>query len=305
MPLSLTNAAQFCNTEEFLFWVPATEAFVTGAPGRMRRSNPVVSPGDKASRRVNLFVAPGSVPTGTVALKHNLTGTIFLLSPLAELDAWQGGATYQELRRAHKVMPPSGGKGVHRSVTVSGSGNNLGPVTIGPETAVYMDVERSGFSVPVETVVTVEQEVYLFCSANVSYAPGDFLQLDGTYYRVDEWFHDTGFLSAKAVKAPPNYTSVTFLIPSSTSPVFSPSTGGMTAGAYVEREVSGLIDASEAVGRPTDRDFYERFTLYIYSNHIGFTPFPGQQVVVSGVAYRVVRVDHNLSRLQWKVDLMP
>lgn len=305
MPLSLSNAAQFCNTEEFLFWNPATDTFSAGVPGRMKRADPFVSLWNKASRRANVFFTPGTVTTSVVVIQHNLTGAIFLLSPTGELDAWQGGSAYQEMRRAHKVMPPSGGKGIHRSVTVSGTGDNLGLVTIGPETVAYMDVERSGSSEPLETVATVEQEVYLFCSANVTYAPGDFLQLNGTYYRVDEWFHDTGFLSAKAVKAAPAYTSVTFLIPSATSPVFSPSTGGLTTADYTERAVSVQVDASEAVGRPTDRDFAEKFTLFIYSNHIGFTPFPGQQVVLDGVTYRVVRVDHNLSRLQWKVEIKP
>ena len=305
MPLSLTNASQYWNVEEFAFWDPLTDTFSYGVGGRIRRIDPFVSLWHRSSRRANLHFVPGTNTSGVAVVRHTLTGTDYLLSQTSEKNSWQNGACYNEMRRAHKVTPPSGGKGIHRSVTVSGTGDNLGLVTIGPETVAYMDVERSGSSEPVETVATVEQEVYLFCSANVTYAPGDFLQLNGTYYRVDEWFHDTGFLSAKAVKAAPAYTSVTFLIPSATSPVFSPSTGGMTTADYTERDVSVQVDASEAVGRPTDRDFAEKFTLFIYSNHIGFTPFPGQQVILAGVTYRVVRVDHSLNRLQWKVEIKP
>ena len=305
MPLYIGTAAQNWNSDEFLVWDHSTDTFGPGLPGRMKRIDPFTSLWTKSSRRANIYLTPGANTTGIYVVKHDRSEVIFLLSPTAEKDYWQGSPAYTEMRRAHKVTPPSGGKGIHRSVTVSGTGDNLGLVTIGPETVAYMDVERSGSSEPIETVTTVEQEVYLFCSANVSYATGDFLQLNGTYYRVDEWFHDTGFLSAKAVKAPPAYTSVTFLIPSATSPVFSPSTGGMTTADYTERDVSVQVDASEAVGRPTDRDFAEKFTLFIYSNHIGFTPFPGQQVVLDGVTYRVVRVDHNLNRLQWKVEIKP
>lgn len=305
MPLSITNAAQNWNVEAFEFWNPATDTFSAGVEGRLRRIDPFVSLWNKASRRANIHFVPGTDTSAVVVVRHTLTNGVFLLSKTDERNSWQNGSCYNEMHRAHKVMPPSGGKGIHRSVTVSGTGDNLGLVTIGPETTVYMDIERSGSTEPTETVTTVEQEVYLFCSANVSYAAGDFLQLNGTYYRVEEWFHDAGFLCSKAVKAAPAYTSTTFLIPSSTSPVFNPATGTLTTADYTERAVSVQVDASEAVGRPTDRDFAEKLTLYIYANHIGFTPFPGQQVVLGGITYRVVRVDHNLSRLQWKVEIKP
>lgn len=305
MPLSLTNAAQNWNQEEFLFWDSLSDMFVEGVPGRMKRSDPFVSLWNKASRRANVFFTPGTVTTGVDVIRHNLTGTVFLLSPTGEFDAWQGGGAYQEMRRAHKVTPPSGGKGVHRSVTVSGTGDDLGPVTVGPETIVYLDVERSGDSNPQETIEVSEQEVYLFCSANITPASGDFLQLDGADFRVDEWFHDTGFLAAKAVKSAPSYTTVTFSFPGATAPVFDPTTGTMAAGTYEERQVSVLIDASEAVGRPTDLDYEEKLTLYIYTNHIGFPPEVGQQVEISGRTYRVVRVDSGVSDLQWKVEVRP
>jgi hypothetical protein len=207
------------------------------------------------------------------------------------------------MHRAHKVTPPSGGKGTYRPVTVSGSGGDLGPVTVGPPVVVYLDFERSGSGEPDETIQAVEKEVYAFCSANVTPSPGDFLTLGARTYRVDEWFYDMGFLAGKAVQAEPAYTTVTFLLPGSA--VFDTSTGLLTNSSAAERQVSVLIDSSEVVGRPTDRDLDEKQTLYIFTHHIGFTPEPGQQVEISGRTLRVTRVDSNVERKQWKVEVRP
>jgi hypothetical protein len=236
-------------------------------------------------------------------VQHNLSGVVFLLSPTFEQDAWQGGAAYTEMHRCHKVMPPSGGKGIYRPVTVDGAGDDLGPVTVGPPTVVYLDFERSGSGEPDETTQTVEEEVYAFCSANVTPSPGDFLTLGTTTYRVDEWFHDIGFLAGKAVLAEPAYTTVTFLLPGNA--VFDPATGILTNSAAAERQVSVLIDSSEVVGRPTDRDLDEKQTLYIFTHHIGFDPEPGQQVEIAGRTLRVTRVDSNVEGKQWKVEVRP
>lgn len=303
MPLSLTNAAQAWNAEEFLFWDPTTDTFGPGVAGRMKRIDPFVSLWTKASRRHNIFFNPGTDVSNVAVIKHNLSGLILLLSPTFEQDAWQGGPAYTEMRRAHKVTPPSGGKGMYRPIVISGSGDDLGPVSLGPPVTVYLDVERSGSGEPNETVNVVQEEVYVYCSANISPNPGDFLTLNADTYRVDEWFHDIGFLAGKAVLADPAYVTVTFLLPGGA--IFDPATGTLTNSAAAERQVSVQIDSSEVVGRPSEQDLDEKRTLYIFTHHIGFDPEPGQQVEISGRVYRVTRADNNVERKQWKVEVRP
>jgi hypothetical protein len=305
MPLSLANAAQFANTEWFLFWDPVTDIFGGGVAGRKRRIDPFVSLWHKASRRVNIHFAPGGDVSGVYAIRHNLSGTTYLLSQTFETDAWQGGETYNEMHRGHKAMAPSGGKGQYLPATVSGSGDDLGPVTLGPAVTVYLDVERSGSVRPDETTQLALNESYVFVSANVAPVEGDFLTLGGVSYRVEEAFFDTGFLAAKTVRADPAYTTATFSFPGASAPSYDPSTGGFTAGSWEEREVSVLIDDTEIVGRPTDRDLEEARTLYVYTRHIGFEPLPGMQVEISGRTHRIVRVDSNVEAKQWKVRIEP
>ncbi len=305
MPLSLANAAQNWNQESFLVWDPVADSFGGGIAGRMRRIDPFVSLWSKSSRRANLHFAPGTDTSSVFVVQHNLSGVIFLLSPTKEKDAWQGGGTYNEMYRAHKVTPPSGGRGQYLSATVSGSGDDLGPVTMGPAVIVYLDAERSGSTRPDETTQIQENESYVYCSANVAPVEGDFLTLGSLSYRVEEVFVDMGFTTTKTVRAAPAYTTVTFSFPGASAPVYDPATGGFTAGSWEEREVSVLVDEIEIVGRPTDRDLEESKTLYIYTRHIGFEPLPGMQVEISGRTYRVVRVDRNVEHKQWKVKVEP
>jgi len=305
MPLSIGTAAQNWNVEHFSRWDPTTDTFGPGVVGRKRRIDPFVSLWSKASRRANLHFVPGSDTSGWAVVRHDLSGDVFLLSATIDRDAWQGGSSYNEMYRAHKVTSPSGGKGLYTPVTVSGSGDNLGPVVMGPDVVVYLDVERSGSGEPRETVDTVEQEVYVFCSSNAAPKEGDFLTLNGVPYRVDEAYFDTGFQCTKTVQAAPAYTTVVFSFPGATAPVYDPSTGGFTIGTWEERQVSVLTDESENVGRPTDRDLEEAQTLYIYTRHIGFSPLPGMQVAIGSRKWRVTRVDSNLEGKQWKVRIEP
>jgi hypothetical protein len=305
VPLSLASAAQFSNSEQFLFWNPATDTFGSGIAGRIKRIDPFVSLWHKASRRANIYFAPGTDASAVTAIQHNLTGTVYLLSRTFEQDAWQGGSAYNEMHRAHKAMAPSGGKGQYLPAAVSGSGDDLGAVTLGPAVTIYLDVERSGSARPDESIQLAENESYVYLSANVTPQEGDFLVLGTTSYRVEEAFFDTGFLATKTVKAAPAYTTVTFSFPGASAPVYDPSTGGLTSGSWDEREVSVLIDDTEIVGRPTDRDLEESRTLYIYTRHIGFEPLPGMQVEIAGRTYRVVRVDSNVEARQWKVKVEP
>lgn len=305
MPLSIGTAAQNWNIEHLSLWDPATDTFGPGVQGRLKRIDPFVSLWHRSSRRMNAFFQPGTDTSTWAVIRHDPTGIIFLLSATKEQDAWQGGPVYAEMRRCAKVMPPSGGKGLYTPVTVSGSGDNLGPVVLGPDVVVYLDVERSGSGEPRETVDTVEQEVYVFCSSNAAPKEGDFLTLNGVPYRVDEAYFDTGFQCTKTVQAAPAYTTVVFSFPGATAPVYDPSTGGFTPGTWEERQVSVLTDESENVGRPTDRDLEAAQTLYIYTRHIGFSPLPGMQVEIGDRKWRVTRVDSNLEGKQWKVRIEP
>jgi hypothetical protein len=128
MPLSLSNAAQAWNAEQFLVWDPTTDTFGSGVVGRMKRIDPFVSLWNKASRRHNVFFTPGTDVSGVTVVRHNLSGVTFLLSPTFEQDAWQGGAAYTEMHRCHKVTPPSGrahfsrprASGISRSFSTNG-----------------------------------------------------------------------------------------------------------------------------------------------------------------------------------------
>jgi hypothetical protein len=303
VPLSLTTASQYWNVESFEFWDPISDTFGPGVQGRMRRVDPFVSLWHKASRRGNIHFVPGTDVSGVSVIRHPLSGLIFLLSHTAEVNAWQNEPAYNEMHRVHKAVPPSGGKGLYLPVTVSGSGDDLGPITMGPPQIVYLDVERSGLEVPEHTVNVKLGAFYIACSRVYSPRSGDVLSLDGKEYMVYQWFWDTGFLYAAVVEGSPKYITVTFRLEDANSPVFDPSTGRLTTGNYVERQVSAQVGSATISGMPSDRDVKDKQVIFIYTGHIGFKPTVGQQVVIDGRVRSIVRVAYSDEQAQFELEI--
>lgn len=305
MPVSLATAAQNWNTEKFLAWNPALNAFSSTIYGRKRRIDPFVSLWHRSSRRSAIFITPGQDLTGVSVVKHTPSDTVYLISPTVEVDDYEGAGNYSRMVRCQKAMAPFGGAAEYYPVTVSGTGDNLGAVTVGPVQNVYVDIELRTTEEPEGVIREQVGDYLIFCSSNVSPLDGDFVKLAGKWYQSQEWYSESGFLCCRARQTDPAYVTATFYLVDSTAPVYDPVTGTFSSTTQTQRAVSVQVAEQGVTGRTTDKATERMLTCNVSLRHIGFTPQIGQKVAVSGVAYRVTRLAKGVEGLQWELELTP
>jgi hypothetical protein len=303
MPVSIGTAANYHNRESFSIWDPTTNTFGSPVLGRTKRMDPFVSLWHRSSRRGNIFLVPGQAVSTALVLRHDLTGVAMLLSKTTEHDSWLNGSEYSAMYRIQKASAPSGGVATFYSPTVSGTGDNLGEVSL-VATTVYVDVEFRSSSEPNDTINAALGDYLVFCSGNVAPKKGDYVLFGGKYYRGEEWFYDAGFICCRAVQESPRFTLATFYLRGATAPVFDPVTGAMGTGSLTERKVSVTLDRLLEDGRPTEK-VEESFDMFIDVRHIGFTPTIGTSVLVSSRTYRVVSVGKSEDGFQWHLKVAP
>lgn len=303
MPVSLKTAAQAWNTETILSWDPDTDSFDTEILGRKRNIDPFVSLWHRSSRRSALFVAPDTDLSKLYVAKHAPTGIVYLVSQTYEKDHYKGEGIYSVMLRIQKAMSPSGGRGEFYPVTVSGTGDNLGAVAVGPAVPAYLDVELRAIERPDASIYEDVGEYIVFCSHNFSPKDGDFIKLGAEWYHSKEWYCEAGFLCARAIRSEPAFITATFELIDADSPVIDPSLGKMTLNTPKLREVSTQIEEQALSGRANERLYSSKVTCYVVFGHIGFTPRLGQKVTVSGVRYTIVNVTAQKDAGQWKLEL--
>jgi hypothetical protein len=310
MPASIHTAAAFFARESFSIWDPATNTFDGGTLiGRKKRIDAFVSLWHRSTRRDHLYFRPEDEQTYAVSsaaiLRHDNSGMLYLISDTIESDYWLNDSQYTVMLRAHRVMPPSGGLAEFYPVRTQGSGDDLGPVVIGPSELCYIDTElRSTHSAPETEEVTIG-EYFAAYSRNIIAQEGDFLRFDGTDYRLMELHSDSGYRYARTSQESPKFQTVQFKLPSSTPAVFDPITGTMTSGTEVTREVSVLVGQETDSGRLPENALSESMTLYVYLTHLGFDPYLGQALVKDGRRYRIISKRLRVEDKQIKLEVSP
>jgi hypothetical protein len=310
MPASIHNAAAFFARESFSIWDPATNTFDGGTLiGRKKRIDAFVSLWHRSTRRDHLYFRPEDEQAYSVSsaaiLRHDNSGMLYLISDTIESDYWLNDSQYTVMLRAHRVMPPSGGLAEFYPVRTQGSGDDLGPVVIGPSELCYIDTElRSTHSAPETEEVTIG-EYFAAYSRNITAQEGDFLRFDGSDYRLMELHSDSGYRYARTSQESPKFQTVQFKLPSSTPAVFDPVTGTMTGGTEITRQVSALFGKRLAAGRTPEHDVAEKLELFIYLSHIGFEPQLGRELVWKGRRYRIISLEQRIEERQIKLEVAP
>ena len=302
MPTSISVSAGFFKRDSFQVWNPGTLTFGPRTiTGRKKRIDAFVSLWHRSSRRDHIYVLPEEDVSGILALRST-TGIIYLISGTQEADSWQGDDNrYEYLLRGHKVTSPSGGAAEHYPVRVAGSGDDLGPVVLGPAAVGYADTELRSTSEPREQLQIAEAEYFLAYTGNWQVQDGDFVKLDGAWYRIMELNFDSGYYYARAKQDAPRFQTAEFKLPSTTPGVFDPRTGKLTAGTEMTRQVSVLIKDQTRLGQLAQHQISERLELYIYQAHIGFMPRLGHGVLLDNVRYTVDEVGEVTNEKQWRV----
>lgn len=305
MPGSLHIAANFFKRETFLVWDSATQQFgPVSFVGRKKRIDAFVSLWHRSSRREHIYVKPDLDYANIIAVQHVTSGVPYLISGTVESDSWQADDNvYDVLLRCHKVSGPSGGVAQWYPVQVLGTGDDLGPVQIGPPVAGFADSELRSTSDLNDSVQSAIAEYYLAYSSNLTPVEGDYITLQNNTYRIMETNVDSGYSYARVKQEPPRFETAEFKLPSSTPAKFDPATGKMSAGTEITRQVSVLVDARSRTGKLPQHQISETLEVYVYLAHIGFTPLLGHGVVLDGVRYTVDRVTRSLENKQWKLEV--
>ena len=309
MPASLHNAARFFARETFSIWDPDLNTFYGSLIGRKKRVDAFVSLWHRSTRREHLYFRQPFEQwynlEQAVVLRHDNSGLIYLLSETIERDYWLGDSLYMTMVRAHRVTPPSGGPAQFYPVRVLGTGDDLGPVSIGPAQAGWADTELRSTHDSADTEQVAVGEYFLAYSRNLAAKEGDFITVQGSDYRLMEIHSDSGYRYARAAQETPKFKTVEFKLPSSSPAVFDVATGAMTAATEVTRQVSVLVGDSDTQGRTAEHKVAESMTLYVYFEHIGFSPYLGQVVVKDGRRYTITALRERIEEKQLKLEVAP
>ncbi len=305
MPASIRISSGYFKRETFEVWDPLTLQFGPGTIiGRKKRIDAFVSLWHRSSRRDHIYVLPDSNTASIAALRHVSTGVPYLVSQSREEDAWQkDGNVYEVLLRCHKVSAPSGGEALHYPVTVAGSGDDLGPVNIGPPVQGFADTELRSTNEAEGTLRVAGAEYFVAYSRNLAVNEGDYINVAGDDFLVLERHYDSGYNYSRAKQESPHFQTVEFKLPSTTPGVFDPRTGKVTGVSEVARQVSAFVSSQTRTGDLASHSLSERLTLFIYLRHIGFIPQLGQGVVFNNVRYTLDSIKQSLEDKQWQLDL--
>ncbi|NCC41403.1 MAG: hypothetical protein EOM21_18650 [Gammaproteobacteria bacterium] len=311
MPASIKIAANYFKRDVFTLWNPTTNLFDTkiAGSGRQNRADRFVSLWPKSSRRTHLFLQPEQdayTPQQLIAIRHDSSGDIYLISETTESEFWQGKADpYDRIVRAHKLSPPSGGPAQFYPVRTAGTGDNLGLVQVGPAQNGWADTELRSTNKPDGSEETAIGEYFVTYSRNFSVLEGDFIFVRSRYYRIMAEFPDSGFMSSRASQESPKFETLVFDWPATSPSVYDPVTGTFTAATNGTRLVSGLVGTRRRTGDTREHALKATLQVYIYVNHIGFTPRLGQQVTHDGTVYHVQSVVKQIEDKQWVLELEP
>jgi hypothetical protein len=311
MPASIKIAANYFKRDTFTLWNPATNLFDTKiiGSGRQNRADRFVSLWPKSSRRTHLFLQPEQdayTPQQLLVVRHDSSGEIYLISESTESEFWQGGTTpYDRIVRAHKLSGPSGGPAQFYPVRTAGTGDNLGVVQIGPAQLGWADTELRSTHKTDGTEETSVGEYFVTYSRNFSVLEGDFILVQGRYYRIMEEFADSGFRSSRSSQESPKFETFIFDWPSTTPSVYDPVTGTFTSATNGTRLVSGLVGKRVRTGDTREHAVKGTLQVYIYTNHIGFEPRLGTKVTHAGTVYKIQSVSKSVQDKQWVLGMEP
>lgn len=303
MGISLKTAAYFHSNDLFEPWDFVLGEFKTQAAslirGKLFRTEQLTSVYQRPTRTAQFRFVDRTIVDAPV-LRLSTTGDVFIIGEKVRTKILQGRFEYDHLRAGHQVLPESGGAANYLSVGVLGTGDDLGPVVIGPQVACYIDTAFQS-SKPISDVRDASLSRFLItCSLNVLPKAGDFFNWNARWFLIESSYLDNGFGISLAAEVDPGYKEFTYFLHQGTGG-YNPTTGVITQ-STVNRVFSALIGRETLSGNATQTS-ERKLEMFIYKRHLGFEPKVGDQVEYEGRRYYVTSVVIDREEIQWKVEV--
>lgn len=296
----LGRVATHFNAEEFEYLDPATRQWVDGFSGRLAASDRFLSNFNRPTRKRMLYTDFGMDLKPYDVIRVKTTGEVYLLGVSRRDTLWLEDIT--QLTICHMATPGlSAGIAAIERPTVSGTGDDLGWVTLQLVGETYIDLElRTTASEPGSKEVQIGH-YFGFAEARADLQDGDRLLLNGGPYVVDEVAYDSGLRLLRLVNRDVHYVDMVFTIGSGAK-TYDRATGKYT---YVPetRNVSGILTDLHNSDDGFSKDASDYVEVRIELDHIGFEPKPNMAVELNGKSYTISYVQQAEYRRQWIVRM--
>lgn len=304
MGVSLKSVSKRFSTDIFSPWDAVNDRFLVSKSdqfkGRLFRVDRFTTIYHRPTRRA--FIAWVEDLPASGVIRREGTEEVFLVSETMKSEVLDGRYVYDRLRQSHLATPPSGGSGAFYPVTTTGTGDDLGPISMSVAVPVYVDTELQGVASAEDTEDVSVSRFLINHSLNVSPQPGDYFKWSNRWFLVNTPYIDGGLRVVRASELVPAYETMTYLKHTGASPGYSPVTG-VVSPVTVSRQFSALIGLNQLTGPTTEFKSTRSMVLYVYVRHIGFDPQLGDAIQHQGVTYQIDRVTMRRDELQWKLEV--
>lgn len=286
----LKLAATFFHTESFDVWNRATDSWLSGFTGRVYVFDRFKTIYHRPTRRETLGITRETVLPADLVIRHTVTGAVYMVSATDRTDV-DHVQVYDRARALHLTTT----QGDLIRYATQGTGIDLGPLVAQDLGKCYYDLElRSETADQVEYAVQLGDMIGRYFLTVPDTAPiqkGDYIQgPDGTYYRLDVIYADSGFKLARAVDVAPLHEDIVYERPNSTPGGYDPATGVVTSVGRTDLTFSGYIGSLESAGQDVVVNVEYDLEIWVDKAHVGFEPAAGDFVRARGVRYHIDKV---------------
>lgn len=299
---SLGSVANRWRTDEFQVWNSTTEIFEGSICGRLFRLDRFKSIYTRPVHRRQMTADKSLAIPATQVVKQVSTGEIYMISSIRRQDSINN-EIYDGVLTLHLASAPSGGLAELHRYAVAGSGDNLGPLVDTMISKTHVDLELRTSSSDRDVHDEYIGHYFVTSPAISGFQSGDYLQLNGYQFRIDEVYYDSGYLMARVAKEDYDKEELTYHLPQGSGGNYDTATGAVTAETMLDRIFTGTVTQnmeSDVVGTSIGEEF---LTVHIDTSDIGFTPEREHEVTYEGEKYKVQSVSIASNRYQWKLTL--
>lgn len=287
--------------EVFEAWDAATDTWSEWSHGRLYPADRFKTIYHRPTRRETLSLPQGvSLPASKV-FRHVTTAEVFMASETEHYDA-ADGQVYSNLYAVHRASL----KSTVLRPTVSGTGDNLGPVSLIDQGVTYADVElRATDKDPADYALQLgnyEGNYFITLSPAASVLEGDFLDSGSQSYRIDHLYLDGGLLLARGIRMAPALETLTYELRTAAGGGYNTATGSVTRPTVEDREFSGFVSLSSVAVSPGSVSRTAGLEILVGVDHIGFFPVVEDRIRRGSDTFSIISVEVDGSKKLWALQ---
>lgn len=300
--MDLRRISKHFDSDEFEYLDPVTRLWGNVFEGRLAVTDRFLSNFNRPTRKRMLYTDFDTDLSQFDVIRHRVTRDIYLIG-VARRDTFKM-AKITQLLICHMVTPNSLSAGLAEVIrpTVSGSGDDLGWVTMEPIGEAYVDLELRATSREPGSKDTEIGMYYAWTESHWPFKDGDKLLVNGQHYIVEETAYDAELQHLRVISRDQYYIDTVFEM--GVARTFDRALNKFVQ-APVVRNVSGYLVSLHDSNDGYDADVSDHAELRIRTEHIGFTPLPGMKVYLPDTDkhYNIRYVEQSEHRQQWIVRL--